>query len=183
MKNLLDTILEANGGAIVSQLSREFGLRDSQTRDALGQLAPWLARGIQRNARTSAGLDSLAKAVREGSHAHYLERPEELARKTTAADGNSILGHIFGNKDVSRNVAGRAARETGIDSSLLKQMLPVVAALAMGALSKGGRSDELLGGQQASSGSSGAELLTRFLDSDRDGSVIDDVLGLAQKFF
>ena len=122
MKSLLDTILEAGGGAVVSQLSREFGLQDSQTRDALGQLAPSLARGIQRNTRTSDGLASLAKAVREGSHEHYLERPQEIGRNSTVADGNSILGHIFGSKDVSRNVAGRAAQETGIDSGLLKQM-------------------------------------------------------------
>lgn len=32
-------------------------------------------------------------------------------------------------------MAGRAAAETGIDAGLLEQMLPVLAALAMGALS------------------------------------------------
>ena len=40
--------------------------------------------------------------------------------------GNDILGQIFGNKDVSRNVAGHAAEQTGIDSSLLRRMLPLM---------------------------------------------------------
>lgn len=183
MNSLLDTLLEASGGDVVRQLSREFGLPESQTQDALGQLAPALARGIQRNTRTSNGMDSLVKAVSGGNHDRYLDRPQEIGGAATVADGNSILGHIFGSKDVSRNVAGRAAQQTGIDSDLLKKMLPVVATLAMGALSKQGVSGGFLSDASEPSGSSGGDLLTQFLDADRDGSVIDDVLGLAQKFF
>jgi Carboxypeptidase regulatory-like domain/Bacterial protein of unknown function (DUF937) len=49
---------------------------------------------------------------------------------------DGILGHIFGSKDVSRQVASRASAQTGISESVLKGMLPVVAAMAMGAMSK-----------------------------------------------
>ena len=80
MSNLLDTTLEANGRAVVGQLAREFGLGDAKARDALGQLAPALARGIQRNAATTGGLDSLMKALSEGNHKRYLEHPVELPR-------------------------------------------------------------------------------------------------------
>jgi hypothetical protein len=46
--------------------------------------------------------------------------------------GNEILGHIFGSKDVSRDVAGQASQQTGIDTSVLKKLLPIVAgAVAM----------------------------------------------------
>ena len=44
--------------------------------------------------------------------------------------------HVLGSKDVSRQVATHAASETGLDSTVLKQMLPLVASLAMAALSK-----------------------------------------------
>ena len=41
---------------------------------------------------------------------------------------------MFGTKDVSRQVATQAAAHTGLDPDLLKQMLPMAAALVMGAL-------------------------------------------------
>ncbi len=182
MGNLLETLLEANGGAVVGQMARQLGLSEGQARDALGQLAPALGRGVQRNARSSSGLDALTKALQQGGHSRYLDQPDALGDPSTLQDGNAILGHIFGSKDVSRNVAGRASRETGIDASLLQKMLPMVAAAAMGALAKQGQS-----GASSPFGAparaDGSDLLSQFLDADRDGSVLDDVLGLAQKFF
>jgi hypothetical protein len=41
--------------------------------------------------------------------------------------GNQILGHIFGSKDTSRDVATQASQESGFDRSVLKKLLPIVA--------------------------------------------------------
>jgi hypothetical protein len=113
-----------------------------------------------------------------------VDHPEELTRTETVADGNNILGHIFGSKDVSRNVAQSAAEQTGIDSGILKKMLPMVAAMAMGSLSKnsaaGGLTNQLAG-NASSGGLSG--MLTQFLDADNDGNVADDLLNMAKKLF
>jgi hypothetical protein len=46
------------------------------------------------------------------------------------------LGHLFGSKDVSRQVANGAAAKTGIGADVLKRMLPMLASLAMGALAQ-----------------------------------------------
>ena len=59
-----------------------------------------------------------------------------LQRAETVADGNGILGHIFGSKDVSRQVAARAAQSSGVAPDILAKMLPLVAALAMGSMSR-----------------------------------------------
>lgn len=64
------------------------------------------------------------------------DNPASIADQALIKDGNGILGHIFGSKDVSRNVAGRAAEQTGISSAILRKMLPMVATLVVGALSK-----------------------------------------------
>ncbi|MDX1696748.1 MAG: DUF937 domain-containing protein, partial [Thiohalobacterales bacterium] len=98
-----------------------------------------------------------------------------------AREGNAILGHLLGSKDVSRRVASHAAGKTGMDEGLLKKMLPVIATMVMGSVSKQASSNNLLGG--ISSGTSGTSLLTRFLDADKDGSALDDILGMAGKFF
>lgn len=52
-------------------------------------------------------------------------------------------------------------------------MLPVVAAMTMGALSK----------QHSSAAGGPMGMLGQFFDSNQDGSVIDDVLGMASNMF
>ena len=52
--------------------------------------------------------------------------------------GNQILGQIFGSKEVSREVAADASQKSGIDSSVLKKLLPIVAGMvAMHYMTKG----------------------------------------------
>ena len=93
-----------------------------------------LAGGVQRNATQAGGLDSIISALQGGNHEQYLDDHTQLAQPQALDDGNAILGHIFGSKDVSRQVAAHAATNTGIDAGILKQRLPVVASMVMGAL-------------------------------------------------
>lgn len=43
--------------------------------------------------------------------------------------GNQVLGHIFGSKDGSREVAADASQRSGVDPSILKKILPILAAM------------------------------------------------------
>jgi hypothetical protein len=113
---------------------------------------------LRRNTSQAGGMDALVGALSRGNRAGYLDNPEMLAREATTEEGNSILGHIFGSKDVSRAVAGRAAEQTGIGADVLKKMLPVVATLVL------------------------RGLLSSLLDQNRDGSVADDVIGMTGRF-
>jgi hypothetical protein len=90
-------------------------------------------------------------------------------------DGNNILGHLLGSKDASRNVAAQAADVTGIDASIIKKALPMIAGLAMGALSKNSNAGQ-------SPGDSVGDLLGGLLGGD-DGLDVDDVMNMAKKFF
>jgi hypothetical protein len=173
--NILDSLLNAGDGGAVRQLGAQFGLGPDQTQSALSALLPSIMAGFQNNASRDGGLDSLAAALAGGGHQQYLEDPATLGDPATTADGNGILGHVFGSKDVSRQVAQRAAGQTGIDPAILKQMLPIVAALAMGAMSRQSRTTAGGGGL--------ASMLTPMLDQNRDGSVADDLLGMAGKLF
>ncbi len=70
--------------------------------------------------------------------------------------GNQILGHIFGSKDKSRNVAAQASQQSGVDSSVLKKLLPIVAgAVAMHYMAKGRKG---VGGAQGGGGGLGSIL-------------------------
>ena len=101
----------------------------------------------------------------------------------TTATGNSILGHLLGSKEASREVAANASAQTGIGAGILKQMLPLVATMVMGSLSK--RTDQ--SGYLASPGSPAQpegflSMLTPLLDPNRDGSAAGEALGMIGRY-
>ncbi len=177
--DLLDLLRQSGGDESVSKLADSVGIDDSSASRLISTLSPAIARGLERQGPgTGDGFEGLKKALEKGDHARYIDRPELMASGATREDGNRILGHLFGSKDVSRQVAARASEKTGLDAATIKQALPLIAGLAMGALSKkttadsGGVSGDRLGG-----------LLGGLLGSGDDGFGIDDVMSLARKFF
>lgn len=176
--NLLEMLLDSQSAPAMEQLGKGFGLSDGDTRNVLSELVPALSRGMQNNLSRSGGLESLLGALSKGNHQRYIDQPDKLASGEATAEGNAILGHLLGSKDVSRNVARHAAGRTGVDEGMLKKMLPVIASMVMGAVSKQAGAQNMLGATPAAGAPSG-NLLSQFLDSDKDGSVIDDVIGLA----
>ena len=183
--NLLETIQQAQGGQLVGRLAQNFGLDQAQVSAALENLVPMVAGGVQRNVNQQGGLDSIINVLQGGNHDQYLNDHAQLNQSNAVDDGNSILGQIFGSKDVSRQVAAHAATNSGIDAGILRKMLPVVASVVMGAMKQraggvGGLSN-VQPGLGGSAQSSLGGLLTSFLDSNKDGSVVDDVLGMFLK--
>jgi hypothetical protein len=74
-------------------------------------------------------------------------------------------------------VATRASAQTGIGANVLKRMLPMVAALVMGTLA---RKTSQAGAQAPAPAGAGGlmGLLGGALDQNRDGSMVDDVVGI-----
>lgn len=209
--NVLETILAARNGG-VQQMASRFGLDEDQTRSAIEVLLPMLAGAANHNARQPGGFEALLGALGDGHHQRYLDDPAALREPGTMMDGNAILSHLFGDKAVSREVAARASQRTGIGADILKQMLPLLAAMLMGSLSKkasadgtfdsqvpggklGGGLGGALGGLFGGALTGGAagefarrqnggllDMLTPMLDRNRDGSALDDVLGMAAQF-
>jgi hypothetical protein len=112
---------------------------------------------------------SLLEALSGGRHERYLEDDSAVQYDQVRDEGNAILGHLFGDKQVSREVAMHAAGSTGIGSAILKKMLPVIASMVLGAIFK-----RMTGGsrQPAPSprGGSGGGL----------GDILGDILGGGQ---
>lgn len=192
--NILESLIGDQSSGVVSELARQLGIDESQARAAAGQLIPALSRGIKNNASTDSGLSSLVNALQKGNHHNYLDNLSSLGQASTVTEGNSILGHIFGNKDVSRNIANHGANQAGLTSSLMKKALPILAPLVLSALSKQllgkGKSGGMFGGAKTNNsdifGSGIAAnknrgMLESFLDADKDGSMWDDLLGMAVK--
>lgn len=170
-----------------SEIGRQFGLNEQQTRAALDALAPVVAAGMRRNASSDDGLGDLLKAVVGGNHRRYVEDPAAIQYDAVKGDGDAILGHIFGSKDVSRGVAQQLSATSGIGAEILKKLLPVVAAIVMGQVAKkmgggssasGGGLGDILGDVLGGALGGGAKPVPRQQPSDGGlGDILKDVLG------
>lgn len=176
--DLMDLLKSAGGNDSVKELAGSVGLGSSDTKKLIGALAPALLGGIKKNAAGDSGLAGLKGALESGGHQRYLDDPKSMLSEATRTDGNNILGHLFGSKDVSRNVAANAAKETGIDAGTIKKALPLLASLAMGAMSK-----KTSGGRDLGSSSGGGLGALGDLLGGDDGFGLDDVMGMAKKLF
>jgi hypothetical protein len=63
--NLLDMVLQAQGGGLVNEMSKTVGLDTQQTSRAVQHLIPALTRAVQNNAASGDGLQSLLGAIIE----------------------------------------------------------------------------------------------------------------------
>jgi hypothetical protein len=168
--DLVEMLVRSQGSQNLSDLGRQFGLDEAQTRAALEQLAPVIAAGVRRNAESDDGLATLARELQGGQYARYANEPAEPQLTDATQAGNQILEQIFGSKDVSRGVANQAADLSGIGSAILKKMLPVIAAMIIGNLTKG------MAGGGASAPAPRREASTGGLDD-----MLKDVLGRGQQ--
>ncbi len=143
--NLMDMIAAASGGQAKQQLGQTLGLNEDQTGAALKALLPALAAGLQANTQKPGGVEALLGALANGHHDRYLEEPDRLGQRETIEDGNAILGHLLGSKDMSRSVASAASQKTGIGDDILKMALPMIASMVMGSLSKQTKDPDVAG--------------------------------------
>lgn len=180
--DILETILGAQDGASVDKLASRFGLERERASSAISALVPALAAGVQRNVSSPGGLESVVSALSSGRHTRYIDDPDTLTDEATTADGNKILGHLFGSKETSRQVAAAASKQSGVDASVLKKMLPVVAAMVMGSMAKRTQIAGEGAGDSRSAGGAIASVLEPVLRGG-GGSILGDLGGLLGKAF
>jgi hypothetical protein len=185
-------ILAQTGG--LQAMARELGISEADAANGAAALAPAILGGFKKQAQAQPsgveGLGGLLGQLGGGSLLEDVIAPQP----TNIGRGNDVLGTIFGSKDVSRTVAENAASQSGVDPSVLKRMLPMVAMMVAGYLSRqhaggsggagasggglGGLVGGLLGGN-APGGALGG--LSSMLDMNRDGNPLDDILGMVRK--
>ena len=177
--DLLDLINATGGSDGIRELAGSTGLGADDATKLVGALGPALLSGLKKNTADDSGLKGLRRALESGGHQRYLDDPQSIRSDDARADCNKILGHLFGSKDVSRNVAARASQDTGIDAGLIRKALPLVAGLAMGALSKSSSPEA-----PADSESGLGGLLGALVGGGSSGAGgVDDLLDLAKRLF
>ena len=136
MLPLFDMLTQAQNGNAIDQMAKQFNLSQKQAQDAMEALLPAFSQGLKRNATNPYDLGSFLNALASGQHAKYFEDASNAFSQQGVEEGNGILGHLFGSKELSRAVAAQASQATGIAQQTLQQMLPALAAMIMGGLFK-----------------------------------------------
>lgn len=198
--NITDILTQMGG---LQSIARELGVSEAQAATGAEALVPAILGGFKKQAQSQPqgvdGLGSLLGQLGGGGLLDSVLAPQP----TDVSPGNDVLGEIFGSKDVSRAVAQNAASQSGLDPTLLKKMLPMLAMLVAGFMAKrhvagaaaapdraGGTGGfgELLGsvlaghgGPGGTSGASAGGGLASMLDPNGDGNPLYDILRMAGK--
>ena len=186
--SLLDQLKHALGHDGVQQISQKLGTDQASTDTAVNAAFPVLIGALARNASTPNGATALNSALSEHDGS-ALDNVTSVVNNPESHGAGGILAHILGNR--SPAIANGIGQASGINASQATSLLSMLAPLVMGALGKaqrGGNLDpgslaSMLGREHQTNASSGAlGGLMGMLDSNHDGSITDDVIGMAGKF-
>ena len=179
---LMDILMQAGGGSLLNQVAKQAGIDPNQAGDLIKSVGSAMFGQVKGRVESSkvdsSGLEDLLK---DSKFANMLENPDKhLQNPRMKEEGNDILSYITGSKEGSREVASQVSKKTGFDMSLIKSLLPMLAPLVIGSLSKGIASDDVPVNMKPSGSNNGS--LIGMLDFDNDGSIMDDVASLAMKY-
>jgi hypothetical protein len=182
----INEMLAQTGG--LQAMAKELNISEADAARGAEVLAPAILGGFKKQATAQpgglAGLSGLLGQLGGGNLLADVLSPQP----TDVNRGNDVLGQIFGSKDVSRTVAESASSRSGLDPSLLKRMLPMVAMMVAGYMAQrggggagtatgaGGLGAALGGLLGGGGGQSGLGGLASMLDMDGDGNPLDDLL-------
>jgi hypothetical protein len=187
MSDMLEMLAQSLGGNTMGQISRQIGADEDSTAKAVSAALPILLGAMDRNTDQPGGAESLLNALHRDHDGSVLDDVGGLLSGAQSGPGHAILGHILGGKQ--KSVEAGLSQVSGLDSSSISQLLPILAPIVMGMLGRaqrqqgfdaGGLSDFLTGQRKrAQSRSPGTgDVLGNLFDTDNDGQVIDDVVKL-----
>ena len=187
MAGLIDLLNSDLGKNLINNASSQLGENKVKTTSAISTALPLILGALKNNTATQKGAEGVLGALSNKHDGSILDNlTDVLGNKDILADGAGILGHIFNGKQ--QNVAKAVSTKSGIDMSSAMSLLKMLAPVIMGYLGKQSREkniedangvDNLLGNLLGSGAQKEQSLVTQILDADGDGSVIDDIIGMA----
>lgn len=192
MSGLLDLMNSPMGKQLIQGVAGQTGQSTDQTGSVLSMALPVLMGAMKKNAATPEGAQGLMNALSNKHDGSILDNLGGLfgggVDSSVMDDGAGILGHILGNRQPQ--VENALSSKSGMDAGTIGTILKVAAPILMGYLGKQTRQNnvndsngigDLLGGLMGGGQTAQKQqsLIETFLDSDGDGSILDDVASMA----
>ena len=136
MSTIEDILVSAQGGKLIDNLAQSFGLSSEQIRSAITALAPALALGLRNAAQNPEVLNKVVDGLAHPTYAAAFVDHSVACCEETATLGQGAITQLFGSNSAAGQVAQIAARDAGLRPDILTQLLPVLASVVLGGLSK-----------------------------------------------
>ena len=190
----LEALLGLLQGQDLGQLAEQVGGNEGQVKNGVMAALPAMLTALSKNTGTEKGAQELNNALETKHDGSILNNLSGYLSNPDLKDGAGILNHLFGNQ--TSNVANAVSQSSGLDTNGSMKMLQMLAPILMGMLGQqkkqnnldakglGNLTSMLASNFGSEAGASGImEAVTNLLDANKDGNVMDDIMGMVGKLF
>ena len=190
----LEALLGLLQGQDLGNLASQVGGNEGEVKNGVMAALPAMLAALGKNAGTEKGAEELNNALEKKHAGSILDNLSGYLSNPDLKDGAGILNHLFGNQ--TSNVANAVSQSSGLDTNGSMKMLQMLAPILMGILGQqkkqnnldakglGNLTSMLASNFGSEAGASGImEAVTNLLDANKDGNVMDDIMGMVGKFF
>jgi len=169
MAGILDELMSSLGGDVTKQLSNTLGLDQSAASKIIPMVAPMILGGLKKQKDEHGGEERVNHILNKYGSSSVLDDIGGLF-KSKANDPNADpkLGGLLG--DAGVQATNLVSKKFNIDSGAASKIIPMLAPIVLGFLSK-----------KRDAGGLGSSGIASLLDQDGDGSILDDVTGFLTK--
>ena len=190
----LEALLGLLQGQDLGKLAEQVGGNEGQVKNGVMAALPAMLTALSKNTGTEKGAQELSNALETKHDGSILNNLSGYLSNPDLKDGAGILNHLFGSQ--TSNVANAVSQSSGLDTNGSMKMLQMLAPVLMGMLGQqkkqnnldakglGNLTSMLASNFGSEAGASGImDVVTNLLDANKDGNVMDDIMGIVGKFF
>ncbi len=165
MASFIDEFVSNFGSNMTKDLSKTTGVDQGILGEIIPKVAPMILGGLKKQKDERGGSDRVDHILNKYGNAGVLDDLQGLfSQKSKESRPDPNLGGLLGNSGTQ--AVQQMTEKYGISTDIAAKLIPMIAPVVLGALSK--KRD------QEKAGSSG---IASLLDQDGDGSILDDVAG------
>lgn len=170
MASFIDEFMKSYGPEVTQQMASNFNLDTGTVQKLIPQLAPLILGGLKRQKDERGGDARVDHILNKYGDQSVLDNIKDLiSNKASASDTDPNLGGLLGTGG-GIQAAQALGKSLNIDASKIMKMIPALAPLILGALTR-----------KRDTGGGGISGVGSLLDADGDGSILDDVAGFVLK--
>ena len=190
----LEALLGLLQGQDLGKLAEQVGGNEGQVKNGVMAALPAMLTALSKNTGTEKGAQELSNALETKHDGSILNNLSGYLSNPDLKDGAGILNHLFGSQ--TSNVANAVSQSSGLDSNGSMKILQMLAPVLMGMLGQqkkqnnldaegiGNLTSMLASNFGSEAGASGiVDVVTNLLDANKDGNVMDDIMGMVGKLF
>jgi len=169
MAGFIDELIGSLGSEVTQNLTSTLGINAKTAAQVLPTVAPLILSGLKKQMEERGGAPRVDHILNKYGSDSVLDDVAGLfQQKASAPTQDPNLGGLLGNVGVQ--AASILSKNLKIDASTAMKIIPMIAPIVLGALTR-----------KRDSGGLGSTGIASLLDANGDGSILDDVAGFLLK--